>query len=288
MHWLDTCAHSHCAAPQCNFVALPRNVAFDFLVFCLRNPKPCPLVEVLDPGDPEPKSVAPGADVRRDIPKYRIWRGGELAEEVDDISPLWTHDMVVRGPPCAGHAAKPRVPGRACLELCGAPPLHARPGACYGCRWRLVVCSALLRGAPLLTVTPCGLTRATKRGRGFCWGAPFRGRTSWSGLAACRGTLSAKRTSRCSTPRGPTRRRVCLRASWWCPCAPTAPTSWIPCGTSPRAIPCPMGGRSTRATRRCQRHRRRAVACVFDTRVSAASSPPLFRLPLCQHVCATA
>eukprot|EP00802_Teleaulax_amphioxeia_P022224 Tamp_22647.p1 GENE.Tamp_22647~~Tamp_22647.p1 ORF type:complete len:317 (+),score=60.64 Tamp_22647:62-1012(+) len=79
---------------QCNFVALPRNVAFDFLVFCLRNPKPCPLVEVLDPGDPEPKSVAPGADVRRDIPKYRIWRGGELAEEVDDISPLWTHDMV--------------------------------------------------------------------------------------------------------------------------------------------------------------------------------------------------
>jgi uncharacterized protein YcsI (UPF0317 family) len=79
---------------QTNMVILPRDQAYDFLVFCQRNPKPCPLLEVTDPGDPEPKMLAPGADVRTDLPRYRVWRHGDLADEVTDISELWRDDMV--------------------------------------------------------------------------------------------------------------------------------------------------------------------------------------------------
>ncbi len=145
-------------------MALPRDVAFDFLVFCLRNPKPCPLVEVLDPGDPEPKSVAPGADVRRDIPKYRVWRGGELAEEVDDISPLWTHDMVVRGPLGAGHAVK-----RACQAVRAWS--RAAHRLCARCQTRVVVGAAgasVLHRSVSREPADGGLTLATELGRGFC------------------------------------------------------------------------------------------------------------------------
>ncbi|HVA23412.1 MAG TPA: DUF1445 domain-containing protein, partial [Chloroflexota bacterium] len=53
---------------QTNMVILPKEQAFDFLVFCQRNPKPCPLLEVTEPGDPEPKTLAPGADLRTDVP----------------------------------------------------------------------------------------------------------------------------------------------------------------------------------------------------------------------------
>ena len=79
---------------QCNFVALPKLYAFDFLAFCLRNPVACPLIEVLEPGCPEPKNVAPGADMRTDIPRYRVFKEGRLVEEVDNVSALWSEDMV--------------------------------------------------------------------------------------------------------------------------------------------------------------------------------------------------
>lgn len=79
---------------QANIVILPKEQAFDFLVFCQRNPKPCPLLEVTDPGDPEPKSLAPGADIRTDVPRYRVWRNGDLAGEVTDITELWRDDLV--------------------------------------------------------------------------------------------------------------------------------------------------------------------------------------------------
>ena len=62
---------------QANLVVLPRDMAFDFLLFCQRNPKPCPLLEVLEPGQTEP-SLAPGADVRTDLPCYRVYRNGEM------------------------------------------------------------------------------------------------------------------------------------------------------------------------------------------------------------------
>ena len=55
---------------QCNLVVLPQGpIAFDFLLFCQRNPKACPLIEVCDVGSPHPNGVAPGADLRTDVPK---------------------------------------------------------------------------------------------------------------------------------------------------------------------------------------------------------------------------
>src|SRR5882757_5644572 len=66
---------------QANLVVVPRELAFDFLLFCQRNPKPCPLLDVTEPGDPEPRLVAAGADVRTDLPAYRVWKNGELVEE---------------------------------------------------------------------------------------------------------------------------------------------------------------------------------------------------------------
>ena len=62
---------------QANLVVLPEADAFAFLRFCLRNPKPCPVLEVTDPGSPEPADLAPGADLRTDLPALpRLARRG--------------------------------------------------------------------------------------------------------------------------------------------------------------------------------------------------------------------
>jgi uncharacterized protein YcsI (UPF0317 family) len=79
---------------QANLVVLPRDWAFDFLLFCHRNPKPCPLLDVTEPGDPEPRHVAPGADLRTDLPAYRVWRDGELTDEPSDVTRYWRDDLV--------------------------------------------------------------------------------------------------------------------------------------------------------------------------------------------------
>src|SRR5262245_9234218 len=79
---------------QANLVIVPKDVAFDFLLFCQRNPKPCPLLDVTEPGHPEPKSVAPGADLRTDLPAYRVWHDGILADEPTDVRSLWRDDFV--------------------------------------------------------------------------------------------------------------------------------------------------------------------------------------------------
>jgi uncharacterized protein YcsI (UPF0317 family) len=88
-----TCGHA-AGFVQANLVALPRELAFDFLLFCQRNPKPCPLLDVTEPGDPEPKRIAPGADLRTDVPKYRVFQRGELVAEVDDAGSWWRDDLV--------------------------------------------------------------------------------------------------------------------------------------------------------------------------------------------------
>jgi uncharacterized protein YcsI (UPF0317 family) len=79
---------------QTNVAILPRDLAFDFLVFCQRNPKPCPLVEVLEAGVTEPKLTSPGADIRTDVPLYRIYRDGVLSGEVENILGEWRNDLV--------------------------------------------------------------------------------------------------------------------------------------------------------------------------------------------------
>ncbi len=79
---------------QANLVILPKADAYDFLLFCQRNPRPCPLIEVTDPGSPEPSGVAPGADLRTDLPKYRVYRDGQLADEATEITAYWRDDLV--------------------------------------------------------------------------------------------------------------------------------------------------------------------------------------------------
>lgn len=79
---------------QANLVILPRDWAFDFLLFGLRNMRACPILEVLEPGDPILKVLAPGADVRDTLPRYRIWRDGEVVAEPTDIRAEWTDDLV--------------------------------------------------------------------------------------------------------------------------------------------------------------------------------------------------
>jgi uncharacterized protein YcsI (UPF0317 family) len=79
---------------QANLVVLPRALAFDFLLFCQRNPKPCPLLDVTEPGDAVPRHVAPDADLRTDLPRYRVWRNGELVDEPTDITRYWRDDFV--------------------------------------------------------------------------------------------------------------------------------------------------------------------------------------------------
>lgn len=79
---------------QANLVILPKELAFDFLLFTTRNPKPCPVLDVTEVGSPEPKAVAPGADLRYDIPKYRIYKKGQLAAEVTNLDGYWRDDLV--------------------------------------------------------------------------------------------------------------------------------------------------------------------------------------------------
>ena len=78
---------------QANLAILPRDLAFDFLLFCQRNPKPCPLLEVLEQGRFEPVRSAPGADLRTDLPRYRVFNEGEISEE-EDVLHLWRDDLV--------------------------------------------------------------------------------------------------------------------------------------------------------------------------------------------------
>src|SRR6188472_3939716 len=66
---------------QANLVILPEADAAEFLLFCQRNPKPCPLLEVTDPGSPVPRRLAPDGDLRTDLPRYRVWERGTLVDE---------------------------------------------------------------------------------------------------------------------------------------------------------------------------------------------------------------
>ena len=78
---------------QANLIVLPRDTAYDFLVFAQRNPKPCPVLDVADPGVPA-TSLAPGADLRTDLPAYRVWEHGECVAETTDVTGYWRGDLV--------------------------------------------------------------------------------------------------------------------------------------------------------------------------------------------------
>lgn len=77
---------------QANLVVLSKDHAFDFFRFCIYNPKPCPILDVTAIGNSEPKFAAPGADVRTDLSKYRIFKNGSFVKEVDDLLDVWRDD----------------------------------------------------------------------------------------------------------------------------------------------------------------------------------------------------
>jgi len=79
---------------QANLAILPAEHAREFLLFCQRNPKPCPLFDVTEPGSPVPMRAAPQADLRTDLPRYRVWENGTLADEPTDIQKYWRDDFV--------------------------------------------------------------------------------------------------------------------------------------------------------------------------------------------------
>eukprot|EP00820_Chromera_velia_P017983 Cvel_27159.t1-p1 / transcript=Cvel_27159.t1 / gene=Cvel_27159 / organism=Chromera_velia_CCMP2878 / gene_product=UPF0317 protein GK2103, putative / transcript_product=UPF0317 protein GK2103, putative / location=Cvel_scaffold3344:2212-2747(-) / protein_length=178 / sequence_SO=supercontig / SO=protein_coding / is_pseudo=false len=106
---------------QANLVALPKAFAFDFLLFCLRNPQACPLLDVTEPGDPCPHSVAEGADLRKDVPRYRVWRDGKFVEERTDVTDLWGEDFV-------GFLLGCSFSWEFVLEEAGLPPRHVEEG----------------------------------------------------------------------------------------------------------------------------------------------------------------
>lgn len=79
---------------QANLVVLPQRYAFDFLLFCHRNPKPCPLLGVLEPGRFTTNFLASGADIRTDLPLYRIFIKGKPEKSVSEIKQVWQKDFV--------------------------------------------------------------------------------------------------------------------------------------------------------------------------------------------------
>ena len=79
---------------QGNVVILPAAQAGDFLRFCQLNPKPCPLLAVSNPGDPHLPTLGADVDIRTDVPRYRVFRGGELVAEPTGIAELWRNDLV--------------------------------------------------------------------------------------------------------------------------------------------------------------------------------------------------
>jgi uncharacterized protein YcsI (UPF0317 family) len=79
---------------QGNLAILPQGLAADFLRFCQLNPKPCPLIGTSAPGDPQLPELGQDIDIRTDLPRYRVWRRGELVAEPADIRDVWRDDLV--------------------------------------------------------------------------------------------------------------------------------------------------------------------------------------------------
>lgn len=78
---------------QANLAVVPRDWAYDLLLFAQRNPKSCPVLDVTDSGATS-TALAPEADLRTDLPRYRVWRDGELVDEPTEVTSLWSDDLV--------------------------------------------------------------------------------------------------------------------------------------------------------------------------------------------------
>jgi uncharacterized protein YcsI (UPF0317 family) len=91
--WITPTSGAASGYQQANLVMLLAEEAFNFLLFCVHNPKPCPILDVLKPGQVEP-IIAPGVDLRKDLPRYKIFEKGEFKTEAKDVSDYFTENMV--------------------------------------------------------------------------------------------------------------------------------------------------------------------------------------------------
>lgn len=90
-------SHTSGIAPgyaQANLAILNKELAYDFLLFCKRNSQACPILDATEVGSPFLGNTAKESDIRTDLPKYRIYKNGELFDEVLDIKEEWTENMV--------------------------------------------------------------------------------------------------------------------------------------------------------------------------------------------------
>jgi uncharacterized protein YcsI (UPF0317 family) len=124
---------------QVNLMAVPAEAAFDFLLFCQRNPLPCPVIEVVEAGRVEP-ACAPGADLRTDLPRYRVYREGRLAEERTEVRDLWRDDLVAFLIGCSFSfeeaLSRAGVPLRHVEAGCNVPMYRTRVAAAPAGRFR--------------------------------------------------------------------------------------------------------------------------------------------------------
>ncbi len=133
---------------QANLVIVPRAYVNELADLCARNPVPCPLLEQLAPGAFEP-GCAPGADVRTDLGRYRVWRDGALAERPRDVRDLWSDELVAFLIGCSftfDHA----------LEAAGLTPRHYALGRnvpMYRTRMPLAA-AGRLRGTMVVSMRP--------------------------------------------------------------------------------------------------------------------------------------
>ena len=79
---------------QCNLVMIREVYAYEFLLYCQRNQRACPVLEVCDAGDAVPHQTAPDADLRTDLPRYSVYREGRRLADVTDARELWRPDFV--------------------------------------------------------------------------------------------------------------------------------------------------------------------------------------------------
>lgn len=129
---------------QGNVVVLPKALADDFLLYCQRNPKPCPLLAVGDTGDPALPALGQDIDIRTDVPRYRVWRSGVVVEEPTDIRHLWRDDFVTFVLGCSFSFEQ------ALLEA-GVPLRHIRDGKNVSMyRTNLETQSAGIFGGPMV------------------------------------------------------------------------------------------------------------------------------------------
>ena len=93
-HWTSHTSGMAQDRVQGNVVILPEREANDFLRFCQRNPKPCPVLAVSEPGQAMLPTLGQDINICTDVPMYRVWRDGELVEERADVQALWRNDLV--------------------------------------------------------------------------------------------------------------------------------------------------------------------------------------------------